>query len=710
MKKKLLLITADFPYGNKGDNMFMQNEFDTLCSTFEHVTVLCTSSEQIMSYKLQENVTVIRKDITKKSVFRLFKSALSVLSLKGLKELKFARKAFNCSYKEILTGIARYNYAYYTLKKSILTSIDKDTIIYNYWLSSRAYAVAKLKSKNKIKCKTVSRCHGFDCYVDRGYLPFRNEIVSNTDEIYFISEDGRNSFKKDILLYCKNKFAKLRVSKLGLSLSGKFVDNGKLETLRIVSCSRIVPVKRLDRLIDALCMVHTNIEWTHIGDGQKEYEDSIKNYAFEKLERHKNIRFKFVGRLSSAEIYKMYSEGQFDLFVNTSESEGIPVSIMEAYAFSLPALGLNVGGMREIIADEEFLLPESASPADIALALENIGNIGYDDYSAIKKKVNNYYQNNFSKVNYIGFLNDILQESFCIIPASIDQLDYANIDSEKDYGNVCFVPLYRKLKSVFLKALRRIWFKFNLPYKKLWYHPFIVRNTAYQDNIIIFDSILGLDIFKYLQNHSIAKLNFWCWNIVGNRQKQIETIKKYSKVWSFDEDDCTKYGLNFNHQFYGDKYKYSVSLCEKPFVLFIGRNKNRLRLLKALAEYLRQNSIEYKFYILGKFEKIDDDNIIPIKKFMNYETTLQLIHNATCLVDFVQEGQSGMTLRVLEALFNSKKLITNNTSLKNSIPQEYIFTVTNDFVGLADFLVQKPNLKNIGLSGYSFENWLMNFR
>ncbi|MGZ5247769.1 MAG: glycosyltransferase, partial [Flavitalea sp.] len=40
---------------------------------------------------------------------------------------------------------------------------------------------------------------------------------------------------------------------------------------------------------------------------------------------------------------------RFDLFLNVSESEGVPVSIMEAMSAGLPVIATNVGGTREIV-------------------------------------------------------------------------------------------------------------------------------------------------------------------------------------------------------------------------------------------------------------------------------------------------------------------------------------------------------------------------
>jgi glycosyltransferase involved in cell wall biosynthesis len=46
---------------------------------------------------------------------------------------------------------------------------------------------------------------------------------------------------------------------------------------------------------------------------------------------------------------EFYRKNHVDLFINVSETEGIPVSIMEAMSFGIPCIATNVGGVNEIV-------------------------------------------------------------------------------------------------------------------------------------------------------------------------------------------------------------------------------------------------------------------------------------------------------------------------------------------------------------------------
>lgn len=119
-------------------------------------------------------------------------------------------------------------------------------------------------------------------------------------------------------------------------------------TYTIVSCSNIIPVKRCNKIVDILsCLDGFQIQWFHFGDGEE--REKLIQYTQNKLSD--NVSFHIDGAIPNSELMDFYKNTQVDLFINVSDSEGIPVSMMEALSFGIPVIATNVGGTSEIITD-----------------------------------------------------------------------------------------------------------------------------------------------------------------------------------------------------------------------------------------------------------------------------------------------------------------------------------------------------------------------
>ena len=78
-----------------------------------------------------------------------------------------------------------------------------------------------------------------------------------------------------------------------------------------------------------------------------------------------------------------------DLFLNTSKYEGIPISIMEAIAYQIPCIATHVGGVPEIINnDNGYLLPINFKPIFLTKIISEYFNLSLDKRS--RKRENAY--------------------------------------------------------------------------------------------------------------------------------------------------------------------------------------------------------------------------------------------------------------------------------------------------------------------------------
>ena len=92
--------------------------------------------------------------------------------------------------------------------------------------------------------------------------------------------------------------------------------------------------------------VQRPVKWSHIGDGD---ERSIIEQVLERV--GDNVGVSLLGQLPHESVIDWLRENEVDVFVNVSTTEGVPVSIMEAFSFGIPVIATNVGGTREIVDD-----------------------------------------------------------------------------------------------------------------------------------------------------------------------------------------------------------------------------------------------------------------------------------------------------------------------------------------------------------------------
>jgi len=271
-------------------------------------------------------------------------------------------------------------------------------IVYTYWFSWACYAFAKYKQKTKSTFPLICRAHRVDLYRygnPYNYMPLDKNYAEFVDQIFSISSDGAEYLSTT---YGVDR-AKISVSRLGTRPKSLLATRSEDEILRILSVSYMKPIKRLDKIVDAVAHLISRgvrVEWTHIGGG--ELDVKLKTYA-----NDKKIKVNWLGQVSNSEVELFYENNSVDVFVNSSESEGIPVSIMEAISFGVPVVATDVGGTREIVSDIVGTLVPSGVSGEL------LGNKVFETWRRrIPREVIANYQNElYSVENYRSFVKGV---------------------------------------------------------------------------------------------------------------------------------------------------------------------------------------------------------------------------------------------------------------------------------------------------------------
>lgn len=348
----LVLLTSNFPYG-KGET-FLKSEVPFLSEHFENVYILPTHSYfNDQSFNFPKNVKILKVDFKLNKLDKIL--AVRFLFVKAIMlELLLRRKnGMRWNSIRFKTMLISYAKAKRITNFLISNQFGSEAVFYSYWCDDSAIALAQLKCKNPL-LKCVSRAHGWDVYEEVSsiqYLPFRSFISENLDAIYPVSISGAKEINEK---WRRSIDQKVTHRYLGVK-TDHFLNPPKTENvLRIASCSNLIPLKRIHLIIEALskkppCII---VEWNHFGSGflyQSLYDRCVNEF-------HENTIFKFHGNVDNASLLDWYNKNHVDVFINVSETEGIPVSIMEAMSKGIPVIATNVGGSSEIVTTENGIL------------------------------------------------------------------------------------------------------------------------------------------------------------------------------------------------------------------------------------------------------------------------------------------------------------------------------------------------------------------
>ncbi|WP_297094238.1 glycosyltransferase [uncultured Draconibacterium sp.] len=408
---ELVIFTTSYPYG-EGET-FLETEIKFLNQKFSTIHIFpltvgkgdkvrmvpdgVTYSKPFFRFDInQEKMrTVLDGIFNIAPVSFVFKEFLQKKVYKSKRKLKNLLET-TCAVRKIL---APHNW------KEILAKIDKITIIYFYW-GDKATGIIPFISKNYSNV-TVARFHNSDLYEDLkgGYIPFREELLKNLEYSVFISEKGKAYLtKKYHNLNFKTKLFRLGVPDLQMT------SRSEDDVLRIISCSYVVPVKRLDLIVKALTHVKCKVKWTHLGGGKllPSIKDMIKSLP-------PNVNVSLLGQVSNIDVINYYQHNSVDLFVNVSASEGIPVSIMEAISSGIPIIATNVGGTSEIV-DNSFgtLLHKDFEESQLATLFDDYYLKNEDQKMIMRRSAKEFWFKHFNSElnykNYTAFLKGLTND------------------------------------------------------------------------------------------------------------------------------------------------------------------------------------------------------------------------------------------------------------------------------------------------------------
>jgi len=405
--KLLILLTAAFPY-DSGEE-FLSTEVNYIRG-FDRVMICPCNLKpgSSVSKQIPEGIMCVPLQKINSGNSAYAKLLLRPYVLDELKSLIQSGHSVTGRVHEMLFFMKNAVELYGALKAIPELNCADDVTIYSYWFYDAAAAGALLAAdlkKRGVRVKQISRAHGFDVHAERAkyhYLPMRKFLLRRVDRLYPCSRNGGET----IIRQYPEFSGKIQPALLGtVDCDEKLGSRGTV--FHLLSCSYMVPVKRLHLIAQALQKADFPILWTHIGSGP--LEDEIKRQTSRLPEQ---VSVEFLGQMDNAAIMDYYQTNHISAFVNVSSSEGIPVSVMEACSFGIPVVATNVGGTSEAVHDggNGYLLEPDFTPDMLLEKLRMLKELPLEEYNALCSNARMLWRKNFDAgQNYSKFYEEIMQ-------------------------------------------------------------------------------------------------------------------------------------------------------------------------------------------------------------------------------------------------------------------------------------------------------------
>lgn len=406
--KELWLFTSRFPFG-MGES-FLENELPVLCARFEKVIIYPEHADGAVR-PVPPNAEIrlpIRDPYARASLAQAWRSRAVIFRLlRALWKDSPSIAALRAQWPELRSRIFQLLHRAEVLHQVVLREYDPEgVVIYSYWTHDWVTVLSMVRRRIP-KMDFFSRAHGFDLYEAQNrdrWIPFRSFQLEHVSRIYCVSGLGQQHLQR-VHPDHKDLF---QLSRLGTRDHGAGPMPMK-GPLHVVSCSFLIPRKRVLDLVQALSLVRTEVRWTHFGGGKEEKQ--VRTAA---AGLPKNVSVHLHGDTPNSELMKWYTTQPVDVFVHLSALEGgVAVAVQEAASFGIPLICADSGGVRDIVGPRTgLLLPNEIRHGEVAMILDGLRD-GPMGTAAFRQGVREAWREGFeANMAFNRFVDEVLDWHF----------------------------------------------------------------------------------------------------------------------------------------------------------------------------------------------------------------------------------------------------------------------------------------------------------
>ena len=335
----ILITVGIFPPDIGGPASFVPNISKYLINKGHNIKIICLSDKEHLDYKDEFSVIRINRN-------------LPIIS----RWVKTIVKIYNVS--------------------------KKSDLIFVNGLGTEA-TIANLFSRKKVIRKIVGDPVWERVYNKKLINESFDDFQENKHGIFIsLQKIIRNwSINKSNLIITPSQHLKTFINKIGVDNKILVINNGvtiqetnnkvfQNSIIQLLVVSRLVTQKNIDSIIKAVkVMENEGIILNIVGDGSEinNLKNLVENYELKE-------KVNFIGKIENAKLNEYLSNA--DIFVQASNYEGLPHSILEAINYEIPILSTEVGGCSVLLNKGErgYIIPLPISETGISEGIRTIIN------------------------------------------------------------------------------------------------------------------------------------------------------------------------------------------------------------------------------------------------------------------------------------------------------------------------------------------------
>lgn len=264
---------------------------------------------------------------------------------------------------------------------------------------------------------------------------------------------------------------------------------------------------------------------------------------------------------------------------------------------------------------------------------------------------------------HLGLLNDLAERKDVVL----FEVGYKDTNAVGKIARK--IHLSRKVNSVI-----------SLPNRKRWFTPIEqLLSDGSINKILIIDGALNYidkkDLLSIKQIRKELKIYLFMINAIAADSPSVNGVKDFifgfpwDEMFTFDPEDARKYNMTYKGFCYYSVHSLPNYQGELSDIYFIGGLKGgREKTIIDTFQLLSNEHVkcDYRLMVYGKTTPVSKPGLtyLPLG-WRPYEEVLSAINHTKCILEILQNGQSGASLRYFEAVCYNKKLLTNNSHIKD---------------------------------------------